>query len=80
MRCDAASGRGELLRCNDDLRVRAAQTYLTFLGYVPHGVDGIMGRMTRAAMNDYQAASAMPRTDFVDDATFAALSDDCRPP
>jgi hypothetical protein len=39
-----------------DLRVRAAQIYLTFLGYDPHGVDGIMGRMTRAALNDYQAA------------------------
>jgi len=63
-----------------DLRVRAAQVYLTFLGYDPHGVDGIMGRMTRAAMNDYQTAKAMPLTEFVDGATFEALHDDCSPP
>jgi hypothetical protein len=56
-----------------DLRVRAARVYLSFLGYDPHGVDGIMGRMTRAAMNDCQAACAMPLTDNVDDATFGAL-------
>jgi len=62
-----------------DLRVRAAQVYLTFLGHDPRGVDGIMGRMTRAAMNDYQAAQAMRLTDFVDDATFAALRRDCGP-
>ena len=62
-----------------DLRVRAAQVYLTFLGYDPHGVDGIMGRMTRAALNDYQAARSMPLTEFVDDATFEALWGDCSP-
>ena len=63
-----------------DLRVRAAQIYLTFLDYSPHGVDGVMGRMTRAAMNDYQAAKAMPLTDFVDEATFEALRGDCSRP
>ena len=63
-----------------DLRVRAAQIYLTCLGYDPHGVDGIMGRMTRAAMNDYQTAKAMPLTDFVDDATFEGLRGDCSRP
>lgn len=62
-----------------DLRVRAAQVYLTFLGYDPHGVDGIMGRMTRAALNDYQAASSMPLTEFVDDATFEVLRVLCSP-
>ncbi|HEX9276319.1 MAG TPA: N-acetylmuramidase domain-containing protein [Casimicrobiaceae bacterium] len=63
-----------------DLRVRAAQVFLTFLDYDPHGVDGVMGRLTRAAMNDYQADKAMPLTDFVDDATFGALREDCRIP
>lgn len=60
-----------------DLRVRAAQVFLTFLGYDPHGVDGIMGRMTRAAMNDYQAARSIPLTQFVDETTIDALRQDC---
>ena len=60
-----------------DLRVRAAQVYLTFLRYDPHGIDGVMGRMTRSAMNDYQSARSMTLTDFVDDATLAELQGDC---
>ena len=60
-----------------DLTVRAAQTYLTFLGFDPHGIDGIMGRLTRAAMNDYQTRKGIPLTDFVDDVTVSALTNDC---
>ena len=56
-----------------DLRVRAAQAYLTFIGHDPHGIDGVMGRMTRAAMNDFQAAAGLPLTDAIDAATLAAL-------
>lgn len=63
-----------------DVRVRAGQAYLTFLGHDPHGVDGVMGRMTRAAMNDYQTAKAMPLTEFLDDATFESLRRDCSQP
>ena len=59
-----------------DLVVRAAQAYLTFLGHDPHGVDGVMGRLTRAALNDYQAGKGLPLTSFVDDATLAALRAD----
>ena len=59
-----------------DLVVRAAQAYLTFLGHDPHGIDGIMGRMTRAALNDYQSEKELPLTDFVDEATLAALRAD----
>lgn len=60
-----------------DLSIRAAQIYLTFLGHDPHGIDGIMGRMTRAALNDYQATKGLPLTQFVDDATLAQLREDC---
>jgi hypothetical protein len=36
-----------------------------------------MGRMTRAALNDYQAAIGLPLTDFIDDATLESLRRDC---
>ncbi len=58
-----------------DLSVRAAQVYLTYLGYDPHGVDGIMGRLTRSAMNDFQEKHGLATTDHVDDRTLAALKD-----
>jgi hypothetical protein len=60
-----------------DLAVRALQVYLTFLRHDPNGIDGIMGRRTRAAMNEYQATKGLPLTEFVDDATLAALRADC---
>lgn len=63
-----------------DLAVRAAQIYLTFLGFDPHGIDGIMGRMTRAALNDYQARKGRPLTDGVDEATLDAMRSDCALP
>lgn len=56
-----------------DLQVRAAQLYLTYLGFDPQGVDGIMGRFTRSAMNEFQSRAGIETTDFVDDDTFAAL-------
>ncbi|BAL27487.1 N-acetylmuramidase domain-containing protein [Azoarcus sp. KH32C] len=56
-----------------DLQIRAAQLYLTYLGFDPQGVDGIMGRFTRSAMNEFQDKAGIQMTDFVDDDTFAAL-------
>ena len=58
-----------------NLRVRAAQVYLTFLGFDPHGVDGVMGRMSRAAMNEFQGSKGLPATDVLDDAILRALRD-----
>jgi len=57
-----------------DITVRAAQVYLTYLGYDPQGIDGAMGRLTRAAMNDFQEQNRLPVTMFVDEPTFAALA------
>lgn len=56
-----------------DLSVRAGQVYLTFLGHDPRGVDGIMGRMTRSAMQAFQQERGLPLTDFFDEDTLAAL-------
>jgi hypothetical protein len=56
-----------------DLDIRSGQIYLTYLGFEPHGVDGIMGKMTRSAMNDFQSRNNLPLTDRFDAATLAAL-------
>jgi hypothetical protein len=59
-----------------DLAVRAAQTYLTFLKLDPFGIDGVMGRLTRSALNEYQGTKGFDKTDYVDDRTLKALADD----
>jgi hypothetical protein len=56
-----------------DLRVRAAQAYLTFLGFDPRGVDGRLGDYTRAAMNRFQYEQEIAVTREVDAATYEAL-------
>ena len=56
-----------------DLTVRAGQMLLTYLGIDPSGVDGVMGRMTRSAMNDFQRAHQLAITNFFDDPTMQAL-------
>jgi hypothetical protein len=55
------------------LRVRAGQVYLTFLGFDPQGVDGMMGRFTRSAMNEFQSKSGLSETSDFDDPTLEAL-------
>jgi hypothetical protein len=52
-----------------DLRLRTAQLYLGYLGFDPHGVDGVVGRNTRNALGAFQAAEDLPRTGQLDDAT-----------
>jgi hypothetical protein len=56
-----------------DLDIRSGQIYLTYLGYEPHGIDGVMGKMTRSAMNDFQGKNGLALTDRFDAATLAAL-------
>jgi hypothetical protein len=56
-----------------DLHVRAAQVYLTYLGFDPHGIDGVLGRMTRSALNDFQAKHSLPLSDQIDDQTILTL-------
>lgn len=59
-----------------DLRVRAAQFYLNYLGYGPISVDGLFGRQTANTVANYQAKKQLPLTDQIDDQTFQALSAD----
>jgi peptidoglycan hydrolase-like protein with peptidoglycan-binding domain len=56
-----------------DLRVRAAQLYLTFLGYKPGGVDGWFGAGTQNALMRFQEARELPVSGLLDDQSFAAL-------
>src|SRR5262249_39107639 len=48
-----------------DLVIRAAQLYLTYLGYHPGPVDGVIGRLTRSALNEFQEQQGLPVSDDV---------------
>jgi hypothetical protein len=56
-----------------DLRIREAQSYLTFLGFQPGPVDGVLGERTRDAMNLFQQRQNLPSTTVLDDATLDHL-------
>src|SRR5712691_9548682 len=56
-----------------DLAVRAAQAYLTYLGHDPGPVDGLMGRLTRSALAEFQTERGLPVSDNVDAALLTTL-------
>jgi peptidoglycan hydrolase-like protein with peptidoglycan-binding domain len=56
-----------------DLRIRGAQLYLLYLSFSPGPIDGIVGKLTRDAMNLFQAREGLAQTVVLDDATFATL-------
>jgi hypothetical protein len=56
-----------------DLDVRAGQLYLSYLGFDPQGIDGVMGRFTRSAMHDFQQQHGLAQSDFFDAVTLGAL-------
>jgi len=56
-----------------DLTIRAAQIYLQFRGFDPHGVDGILGDATADAIRSFQAQSGLTPSGTLDDATIQAL-------
>lgn len=49
-----------------DLSVRAAQLYLTYLGFDPGGIDGVAGQHTLAALAEFQNENGMTPTTIVD--------------
>jgi hypothetical protein len=55
------------------IRVRQAQVYLTYLNYDVGGVDGMIGKMTKAALRKFQQRSGLSPTGTPDDETLAAL-------
>lgn len=56
-----------------DLRVRAAQMYLSFLGYNTGGVDGWFGERSHRAVIKFQSSKGIAPTGALDDETFMAL-------
>ena len=66
-------------RGTPDLRVRAAQLYLTYLGHDPRGVDGSFGTNSRTALKKFQQAEGVPATGELDDETFRRLEQKAMP-
>ncbi len=56
-----------------DLQLRAAQLYLTYLGYAPGTVDGWLGTNTRKALLKFQEDKGLEATGRLDDQVLAAL-------
>jgi hypothetical protein len=57
-----------------DLTLRAAQLYLTFLGYQPGPVDGMGGRHTEDAIGRFQQDAQLPVTGTLDAQTEEQLT------
>ncbi len=56
-----------------DVGIRAAQACLAYLGFDPHGVDGLAGKHTLDALNAFQAKRGLPLTTRVDQSSIDAL-------
>lgn len=56
-----------------DLKLRAAQLKLTYLGFNPGPVDGWSGKNTQRALTEFQKSGNLPQTGNLDGATSAAL-------
>jgi hypothetical protein len=56
-----------------DLKIRAAQIYLMYKGFKPGPVDGVKGRLTEAAVGDFQRSIGVPATGAIDDELIAQL-------
>jgi hypothetical protein len=56
-----------------DLQIRAAQVYLVFRGFDPHGIDGILGPATKSALSAFQNSIGASPTGVLDEATMQAL-------
>jgi hypothetical protein len=61
------------LKGTPSITVRMAQAWLTYLGYRPGGVDGILGQHTGTAIIAFQKATGLPVTAELDDATLERL-------
>jgi len=58
-----------------DLDIRAAQLYLTYLGFHPGPIDGIAGEHTMDALAQFETASGIQPTATIDDQRVAQLRD-----
>jgi len=56
-----------------DITVRTAQMLLSYAGLNPGGVDGLVGKLTRAAAQSFREAHGLGASDDIDDELIAAL-------
>jgi len=56
-----------------DLGIRAVQIRLTYAGLDPRGIDGVLGKGTRAAIKAFQAQHGLEQTGDIDEALLASL-------
>jgi hypothetical protein len=56
-----------------DLRLRAAQSALVYVGFDPGPIDGVPGRRTRSALLAFQEEHGLPQTSELDKETEATL-------
>jgi N-acetylmuramidase len=56
-----------------DITVRTAQMLLSYAGFNPGGIDGHMGKLTRAAAQGFREAHGMGTSDEIDDELIDAL-------
>jgi hypothetical protein len=61
------------LKGTPSMTIRTAQAWLTYLGYSPRGVDGLVGDGTRTAAIAFQKHQGLPVTAELDEATLLAL-------
>ena len=57
-----------------DLNVRAAQLYLTYLGFHPGPIDGVAGTLTLSALADFLTQHGQANTSHIDADVVAQLS------
>lgn len=58
-----------------DLKIRAAQIYLTFLNYDPKGIDGLPGRGTNAALQTFREDNDLPASSKIDDRLLSIMKE-----
>jgi hypothetical protein len=58
---------------DNQARLRQAQRQLQEAGFAPGSIDGVLGRQTRIALQQYQAKRGLPKTGELDEATRKAL-------
>lgn len=58
-----------------DLVVRTAQVFLTYLGFNPGTIDGLPGRFTFAALNDFQGQEGLPLNNQIDEDIVSRMKD-----
>lgn len=56
-----------------DLLARAAQVYLIYLGFHPGPIDGLPGKFTFAALNEFQSQEGLPVDNVIDEGILERL-------